>query len=963
MLSRLCTRSGLSRETIRIGNVVSCEPPGDWLDGAPWQHSAISQCGQYRDPLLQEPHRVIVTLGAVALRQVLDLWGADGINLQNFHGTVQRIEYGPAAGRLIVPTYHPSHIQRGAANLTDVVRFDLTRAKQAAEIGWQLPVPPTLHLDPSPLAFQFWASTYLQELQRNPDAVWLAVDIETADKVGRDEGELTPSDTSTQILRVNFAYRSDEGVTVPYEEPYRKIIDDLLAAAGTVLCWFKSYDEPRLRLAGHKVIGTDIWDVAWAFHHLQSDLPLGLGFVAPLYSVCAAWKHLAKVKGREAEYAALDGVHTLRCGHGVVKDLLQAGLWEAFYRHTHEREKIVLRPAHEVGLRVNTERLNAFHQRLQAEATTRLAQLGDSTALGTLKPKDGYREKPEGGPPAGLFGKNGDSAKTAYLTERIELVARDVVSTVRVCRTCGKKENVGPRHRCPKYLIEPSLFTDGLPPKPEVVLEQRREPRWFWKLPFNPDASQQILRLIQDSGEQPGLAKKSKRPTGNKETLQRLLKKTKNPIYQQLLEYKAIKKIDSTYVVGTQKRIWADERLHPFITFRPSTLRDSSVNPNIQNVYHDRGGPHSLASGFRDCIEASPGCMLIEADYVGIEAVETGWMMGDGDYVRLAYLGIHAFLASHLLNRPASLSWSDADLAAYFKEIKQHEPAAYNVAKRCVHANAYGMSTYGMVETFPDVYPTLKDAQQVQDLYYGVAPKLKAFHQRVRDLAHEHGYLGGPWVDDYYQLTQSGKYHVFSARHWFWSILSLKPLNQMEYRKSVLWATKRGQLDEHGRPKGIVLSGGRLYRLQLGEDAKRAIAFYPQSIAAGRLKEAQLDLFHPDSESWIGDVYYGKTPFRAPIHDSLLLEVPNQVCDRVIETVVEVMRREELRQPCPPELNIGPYLRVDVAVKVGKTWGAMTDYAIPPMTPAQPPTQHEPFYMPDEIDERDDIDDLAVQLG
>jgi DNA polymerase family A len=884
---------------------------------------------------------------------------------------VQRAASGPAAGRWVVPTYHPSFIQRGATNLTDVMRFDLIRAKQVADQiirTGRFDYPPiTLHLDPSPLAFRFLASQYLAELARDPDRVWLAVDIETPDKAGgRDEGELTTTDTSTKIERVNFAFRPDEGWTVPYEGPYIGLIDELLAAAGTLLMWYKTYDEPRLALAGHTRIGREVWDCMWAAHHLQSDLPLGLGFWAPLYSPCKAWKFLGKQKGKEAEYGGWDGVHTLRCGHGIVKDLVDAGLWDAFYRHTHVREQYCLRPAHDIGLAVDVDRLDTFHVDLQTALAGRLKAIGDSEASGTLKPKQGYIEKPDGPPPAGLFGKareKGDQAKADYLAERIQLVERSVVVEVKVCRTCGKRQNIGPRHKCPKHLVEPSLFTDGLPPTPEIAIERRREHRWFWQLPFNPDAPGQILRFIEDSGEEPGRAKKSRKATTNKETLQKLWKKTHDAVYKDILDYKAIKKVDSTYVMGAKQRIWADRRLHPWITHRPSTLRDSCVNPNLQNVIADKAGPESLAAGFRHCIVAAPGCKLVELDFSGIEAVETGWMMDDPDYIRLAYLGMHAYLASHLLERPASLSWSNDDLSLYFKEIKKKEQVIYDKAKRCVHGNAYGLTAFGMWQQFPDVYQSQSDAQKVQDLYYAVAPKLRTFHQRVQDHAHVNGFLGGAPIDDFHGLTQTCKHHPYGYRHWFWGVISLRPLTQAEYRRSVLWATKRKLIDpETGRPKGITLLGGRPYKIVLGEDAKRTIAFYPQSIAAGRLKEAEIDLLHPESDDFVGDFYYGRTPFRVPIHDSLLFECPDALVDRLIETAVGVMRRPEYRQPCPPEWGIGDYLQVDVAVKVGREWGAMDDVAIPPMSKTPTTGVRESLYLPEESEQWADLDDLATDL-
>ena len=155
-----------------------------------------------------------------------------------------------------------------------------------------------------------------------------------------------------------------------------------------------------------------------------------------------------------------------------------------------------------------------------------------------------------------------------------------------------------------------------------------------------------------------------------------------------------------------------DDRTHPVPTFRPSTQRLSYVAPNITNVITDRGGRESLAAGFRRCIVASPGCRLLEIDFNGIEAVMTGWFMRDPAYMRLARLGVHAGLASHLLGRPYDPAWPEAQIAEYFQEIKQAEPVVYDRAKRNVHGSAYGLTIYGMVRNFPETFPTLAAAEK-----------------------------------------------------------------------------------------------------------------------------------------------------------------------------------------------------------------------------------------------------------
>lgn len=982
MLARILQRAQVSRPTIRIANTVSCQPPGDWLDGAPWQHSALSQCSQYLDPVLASPQlQVVVTLGAIPMKQILGLWNTPGATVQNFHGTVHR---DPSDRFWVVPTYHPSYLQRGATNFLDVARFDVGVAQKLLMEGRPNKRPFKLYEDPPFAWFRAWASLAIAKL-RSEGFGWLAVDIETPDKSGgKDENELTAEDTSTQILRINFATHGEEGITVPWVEPYIGVCVELINAGFWLALWNKKYDESRLRFNGLQFkdpTGADctLIDGMWAAHHLQSDLPLGLGFWAPFYSNYGAWKHLGKIRGQESHYAAIDGLQTFRIvPEGIVPDLQKEGLWDAFWRHTHVREQYCLRPAYENGMPVDEEKLDQFHEKLQKVAAERLAAISESGLAGNFAPKAGYQKEPKGKngeppkPPAGITGKKhrekGDHAKADYIDQGIQLVTREVEFPHTYCSGCGEALSK-PHLDCVGGGVPDDSGLHLVPVAPPLTTLAIREFRWFWQLPFNPDANAQILRFIKDSGEEPGRAKKTKKATANKDTLRALYKKTGNPVYQWLLDYKAIKKVDSTYALGLKKRIWkSDGRIHPEITFRPSMFRDSSVNPNIQNVIADKdakpGSSGSLAAGLRECIVADPGWRLIEIDYSGTEAVDTGWYIGDPRAIRLATLGVHAYLTSHILYErkqlaaPADLAWSDADLAKFFSEIKKKFPDAYDKAKRCVHGNNYGLTPFGMAQNFPDVYTSVKEAEHTQELYYSLIPGLPLFHQKLRDVAYETEQIGGSYVDDYYALT-SGKHHPFGYRHKFFGVQTYRPLSEADYRKLQWIAQNKLKVAKHPR---IRMINGRPFEVILGEDSKRVIAMYPQSNSSGKLKEAEINLFHPDSPTYIGEAADGKTPLVAPIHDSLLFHVPDRNHEMILSIAIEVMRRPLLQMPCPAEWGIGSHIRTNVAVKVspvGGSWADCETIEIPDMAPA---TASETLYLPAEESEWEDIGELATSV-
>lgn len=615
MLNRLLMRSHWDRRNYRIHNVISCQPPNNWFDErAPWYWGARQHCAVHRDPVLAEGHKVIVALGGTALKTLL---GLEKLRVEDWHGTVTPTQHG-----LVVPTFHPSHLQRGAHNLFGVVSFDLQQAHRVAREGFVQETPDIL-VDPPLDWFTWWVDQVEAASLQDPEAVWLTVDIETPDKSeGQDEGELSSEDRSYTILRVNFSVHPEEGVTVPYAGPYVSLIDRLLRLSCVKLLWNAEYDRPRLEAAGHPVVGPWL-DFMWFWHFLQSNLPRGLGFAAPFYSRWGAWKYLAK--DDPGTYAAIDGFQTYRVAVGVARDLQAAGQWDTALRHTHQLHEQALRPAQQVGLLISRSRLDVFIADLEVKQRRVLHLLQGMVpdAVRPLTPKRGYKREPEEGKvhsKGTALKRDGTAKKEApdplkqeLYAQTAVLVERQVRATVLRCGACGA-EGIQRRHVCS------GSTGDGA----SLELVEVTATRWFWQEPFNPDSPDQILAYMKHRGHKPGRGKKTGADSTNRDTLTRLAKETKDPLYQTILDSRAIGKVRGTYGVGTRKLMDAEDRVHPVPTFRPSTMRLSYTSPNITNVVADKGGEEGLASGFRRCVVSGtelPGWVTPE----GLKAWEAKW--------------------------------------------------------------------------------------------------------------------------------------------------------------------------------------------------------------------------------------------------------------------------------------------------------------------------------------------------
>ena len=605
MLARVLRMIGRTREDYRLDNVARCTPAGGVnLKAFP---QAIPQCRYWREDVAVHPPKVIVTLGTLPTRAVLGLTAKKNAGVEELHGTVHQLAEGP----YVVPTFHPSHLQRGATNLMGVVAFDLQRAEAVAKEGWAVD-PAVSIVDPPVEWFAKWVDVALDARYSDPYAYPLAVDIETPDK-GQDEGAIVNAaeDRSYQITRVNVSLHPDEGITVPYEGGYIPYIRTLLQGPGIRYFWFKGFDEPRLLAAGalHADPQARQWnyDCMWMAKALQSDLPQGLGFWAPFYSKYGAWKHLSETE--PGRYAAIDGFQTRRVGDGLVGDLVASGMWEIFARHMHRFHQLVLQPATDIGVPVNRERLVLFREKLDREAARLLNVIQEAVpdALRPLTPKLGLTRSPaedavhtkgRATTTKGVAKKEAPDPIKMALYAGAVLVAREVERAVLVCTTCGKAQ-IAKTHRCQPGL--PGVEKDSVA---QLVTETRTVTRWFWQEPFNPDSPDQMMAYVKAKGHQPGRSKQTGNDAVDRETLSKLARESGDPLYFACLDYRAVGKVRGTYAIGTEKRLDANDRIHGTFGFKPSTMRLNGANPNLTNIVADKGGKKSLAAGFRDCVVA-----------------------------------------------------------------------------------------------------------------------------------------------------------------------------------------------------------------------------------------------------------------------------------------------------------------------------------------------------------------------
>lgn len=328
----------------------------------------------------------------------------------------------------------------------------------------------------------------------------------------------------------------------------------------------------------------------------------------------------------------------------------------------------------------------------------------------------------------------------------------------------------------------------------------------------------------------------------------------------------------------------ADGRIRTTYTHNPSTLRLSSAAPNLQNI--PRGGGNEVQRWVKDIFEAPAGHTFIEADFSAIEAVLVGYFGGSQRYSRFAKLGVHAYMAAQLVGQKIDLTLPDAEIKAIFKGLKKEHEDEYNTAKRVVHLSNYLGTPKRMQEEYPETFPTIKKAAELQELYFDLFPEIPTWHKtlceqvdgtRRRQLVD--GETPEPWT-----LGVAWAQNPFGYLHRFYHVLD--------------WEKIEGE-----------------WFPTFGDDAKRLIAFLPQSTASAILKRAASSLWYDEPEV--------APLMRLLVHDSIVLEVPESQVDSVVEKVHNVMTRPVPELPLDPAWGMGESMTVGVEVKMGKVWSEM----------------------------------------
>lgn len=508
-LTRLLEWAGFDRSGFDIYNSVWCRPPDNALEGQSFEQNAISHCQSAHWQQLLVRSQVLVPMGNVATGALL---GRKGI--LSLRGYVAGGE-----GRHVLPTVHPSFIQRGQSKYSAAFINDIQKAVELASHG----LPPQIYdytLDPTPAEAYRWASTYREVLANNP-ATYCAYDIETPGK-GEDEGEVADEDDpSFFIYRIGFAYKPYHAMSIPWDPTYLAAIKLLLESDGPKVVWNKGFDNPRIEDKGVRIKGVN-HDGMVAWHILHSDLPKGLGFVATF--TCpwqGAWKHLSHA--RPAFYNATDADVELRSMLHIEEQLRANGMWSVYQNDVLDLEPILVHMS-DRGMPIDREVRYDRAVKLSERRRTVLDQLRSSTPLNARRIEHVYINTPK---------------------DTTGLLSRDSTRIVPVCASCGLEK---PRKDHFKRFVKKSNpCADGTAVDREIPVVE------YYRLgEFTPSRDQ----LIRYNGtmNRPCPTKydkktKTRKVSFDEKAIKEMIRKYQgDPLYENVLVYRELDKLAGTYI-------------------------------------------------------------------------------------------------------------------------------------------------------------------------------------------------------------------------------------------------------------------------------------------------------------------------------------------------------------------------------------------------------------------------------
>ena len=238
---------------------------------------------------------------------------------------------------------------------------------------------------------------------------------------------------------------------------------------------------------------------------------------------------------------------------------------------------------------------------------------------------------------------------------------------------------------------------------------------------FNISSPKQVGDIL--FGKLQIMDKPKKTKTGQYVTSEEVLQslESKSPIVRNILNFRGMKKLLSTYIDALPKLI-NPRTGHIHTSFNQAltaTGRLSSSDPNLQNI------PVRTDDGkeIRKCFIPEEGCLFFSADYSQIELRIMAHLSEDENMME-------AFREGHDIHRATAAK-------IWHVDIDKVTDAQRKKAKQANFGIIYGITTYGLAQRM-DIPNS--EAKELIEGYFRTFPKVQAYMEHAKEVARAKGY-------------------------------------------------------------------------------------------------------------------------------------------------------------------------------------------------------------------------------
>lgn len=259
-------------------------------------------------------------------------------------------------------------------------------------------------------------------------------------------------------------------------------------------------------------------------------------------------------------------------------------------------------------------------------------------------------------------------------------------------------------------------FGDGLTGRIEEITQE------IYRLAgqqFNINSTQQLGAVLFEKLGLKAVKKTKKGYSTDIEVLEKL--QGQHPIIQEIIDYRKLTKLKSTYADSLVSLAAEDGRIHT--TFQQTvtaTGRLSSTDPNLQNIPVRQ----QLGAEIRRCFVPRPGWRLIDADYSQIE-LRILAHIADDPIMKQAFAqgeDVHTVTASQVFGVPPEF---------VTPQMRSH-------AKAVNFGIVYGISAFSLSE---DIHISPKEAQGYIDSYLEKYAGVARYMAEIKEQAKKDGYV------------------------------------------------------------------------------------------------------------------------------------------------------------------------------------------------------------------------------